>query len=166
MIKESIFNSLFTKKSIAMKNVTMAVLLIAVAGTGVYFLFFSKNKNHSSENVIQKELVAGKWKIDSLVSQKDSTKDGLAMLLFAMDSNARKQVCDFQSNGHVLVSLPGDSLAKKDTSSIIWTNENELLWKEIYSDSTWETMTVKKLDKENFVLLSKDSVLIYFKKVN
>jgi hypothetical protein len=108
--------------------------------------------------------VIGKWKIDSLVSQKDSTKDGLALLLFAMDSNARKEVYDFQTNGQVFISLPNDSLSKKDTSSFAWGKDKELLWKDNYSDSTTESMTVIKLDKKDFVLQSADSSLIYFKK--
>jgi hypothetical protein len=147
-----------------MKNVIMAVLLIAAIGAGVYFLFFSKKKP-AGENEIQKELVIGKWNMDSLAAAKDSTKDGFALLLFAMDSNARKQVYDFQTSGQVLVSLPGDSLARQDTSSFAWGKANELLWKENAKDSIAELMTVVKLNKDSFVLQTKDSVLVYFKKV-
>ena len=79
-----------------MKKIILAVILLAAAGGIAYYLLQKKKHENLS---INKELVIGKWKIDSLVSQKDSTKDGLALLLFAMDSNAKKQVYDFQTNG-------------------------------------------------------------------
>lgn len=140
----------------------MAVLLIAAIGAGVYFLFFSKKKS-AGENEIQKELVIGKWNMDSLAATKDSAS--FALLLFAMDSNARKQVYDFQTSGQVLVSLPGDSLAKQDTSSFAWGKANELFWKENARDTVTELMTVVKLNKDSLVLLSKDSTLVYFRRV-
>ena len=147
-----------------MKKIILAVILLAAAGGATYYLL-QKKKTDNSLTTIDKELVIGKWKIDSLVSQKDSTKDGLALLLFAMDSNARKEVYDFQSNGQVFVSLPNDSLSKKDTSSFTWAKEKELLWKEKYSGSTTESMEVIKLNKKGLVLRSADSTLVYFKKV-
>ena len=147
-----------------MKKIILAVILLAAAGGATYYLL-QKKKVENSLTAIDKELVIGKWKIDSLASQKDSTKDGLALLLFAMDSNARKQVYDFQTNGRVFVMLPSDTLSKKDTSSFTWGKDKELLWKDRYSDSTSESMTVIKLDKKDLVLLSADSTLVYFKKV-
>src|SRR4030095_4487638 len=144
-----------------MKKIILAVILVAAAGGAAYYLLQKKKHENLS---INKELVIGKWKIDSLVAKKDSTNDDLALLLFAMDSNARKEVYDFQTNGQVFISLPNDSLSKKDTSSFAWGKDKELLWKDNYSDSTTESMTVIKLDKKDFVLQSADSSLIYFKK--
>ena len=146
-----------------MKKIILAVILVAVAGGAAYYLL-QKKKQDNSITTIDKELVIGKWKIDSLVAQKDSTNNGLALLLFAMDSNARKEVYDFQTNGQVFVSLPNDTLSKKDTSSFTWGKDKELLWKDNYSDSATESMTVIKLDKKELVLRSADSVLVYFKK--
>jgi hypothetical protein len=74
-------------------------------------------------------------------------------------------VYDFQTNGQVFISLPNDSLSKKDTSSSAWGKDKELLWKEKRSDSAAELMTVIKLDKKDLVLRSADSTLVYFKKV-
>jgi hypothetical protein len=145
-----------------MKKIILAVILVAAAGGTAYYLLQKKKHENLS---INKELVIGKWKIDSLVAKKDSTNDDLALLLFAMDSNARKQVYDFQTNGQVFVSLPNDTLSKKDTSSFVWGKDKELLWKDNHSDSSTELMTVIKLDKEDLVLRSADSTLVYFKKV-
>lgn len=147
-----------------MKKIIIGLLFIAAAATGVYYLLKEK-KNPTVFNSIKKEKLTGKWKIDSLVTTKDSTSDGLALLLFAIDSTTGKQVYDFQESGQVLVSLPSDTLSKKDTSSYAWSKENEILWKEKYTDSTTEKMTVIKLDKKDFILQSKDSTLVYFKKV-
>lgn len=147
-----------------MKKIIIGLLFIAAAATGVYYLLKEK-KNPTVFNSIKKEKLTGKWKIDSLVTTKDSTSDGLALLFFAIDSTTGKQVYDFQESGQVLVSLPSDTLSKKDTSSYAWSKENEILWKEKYTDSTTEKMTVIKLDKKDFILQSKDSTLVYFKKV-
>ena len=146
-----------------MKKIILAVILLAAAGGAAYYLL-QKKKQDNHITTINKELVIGKWKIDSLVSQKDSTKDGLELLLFAMDSNARREVYDFQTNGQVFVSLPNDTLSKKDTSSFAWGDDKELLWKDNHSDAATESMTVIKLDKNDFVLRFAASVLIYFKK--
>src|SRR4030095_5388246 len=134
-----------------MKKIIMAVILLAAAG-GITYYLLQKNRVENSLTTIDKELVIGKWKIDSLVAQKDSTKNGIVLLLFAMDPNTRKEVYDFQINGQVFISLPNDSISKKDTSSFIWGKDNELLWKNNYSDSPAESMTVIKLDKKDFVL--------------
>jgi len=147
-----------------MKKTILAVILVTAVGGGAYYLL-QKKKQDNPVPMINKKLVIGKWKIDSLVSPKDSTKDGLALLLFAIDSNVRNQVYDFQTNGQVFISLPTDSLSKKDTSSFTWGKDNEIVWKEKYSDSTTESMTVIKLDKKDLVLQSADSTLVYFKKV-
>jgi len=144
-----------------MKKITLAVILVAAAGGIAYYLLQKKKQEDIS---IHKELVIGKWKIDSLVAKNDSTKDGLALLLFALDSNARKEIYDFQTNGQVFISLPNDPLSKKDTSSFAWGKHKELLWKEKHSDAVAESMTVIKLDKKNLVLRSADSTLIYFRK--
>lgn len=147
-----------------MKKIILAVILLTAAGGAAYYLLQIK-KQDNSITTIDKELVIGKWKIDSLVAQNDSTKDNLAILLFTMDPNARKEVYDFQTNGQVFVSLSNDTLSKKDTSSFTWGTDNGLLWKDKYSDTTTEPMTVIKLDKKDLVLRSADSTLIYFKKV-
>ena len=146
-----------------MKKIILAVILLAAAGGATYYLL-QKKKQVNPADSISKELVTGKWKIDSLVAKNDSTENSLALLLFAMDSTAKKQVYDFHTDGKVIIALPDDSLAKKDTSSFAWGKQNEFLWKEGSADSTAESLKVIKLDNENFVLQSADSILVYFKR--
>jgi hypothetical protein len=147
-----------------MKKMILAVILVAAVG-GVAYYLLQKKKQGNLVTTIDKELVIGKWKIDSLVAQKNSTKEDLALLLFAIDSTSKKQVYDFQPNGQVFISLPNDTLSKKDTSSFTWGKEKELLWKEKPSGATTKSMTVIRLDKKDLVLRSADSTLIYFKKI-
>src|SRR4030095_526199 len=145
-----------------MKKIILAVILVAAAGGAAYYLLQKKKHENLS---INKELVIGKWKIDSLVYKKDSTNDGLAFLLVAWDSIARKQEYNFQVNGELFISLPNDPVSKKDTFSFEWAKDKKLLWKEKHSDSAAESMTVIKLDKKDLVLRSADSTFVYFKKV-
>jgi len=77
-----------------MKKIIIGLLFIAAAGTGVYYLLKEK-KNAAVSSSIKKEKLIGKWKIDSLVATKDSTKVGLALFLFAIDSTAGNQVYEF-----------------------------------------------------------------------
>lgn len=146
-----------------MKKIILAVILLAAAGGGIYYLL--QKKKQTEPTTINKELVLGRWKIDSLVSQKDSTEDGLALLLFAMDSTAKNEIYDFQNDGKVIVSVASDTIAKKDTSCFFWGRDNKFLWKEKITDTVVDTMSVVKLDKQEFVLQSSDSTLIYLKKL-
>jgi hypothetical protein len=145
-----------------MKKIILVVIVLAAAGGGAYYLLKKKN---NTTTTINKELATGKWKIDSLGAVNDSSSSNFAMLLFAMDSTARDHIYDFLADGKVVVTNPHDSSGKKDSSSFAWGKEKEILWKEKSSDSLPEIMTVVKLDSSDFILRSKDSVLVYFKKI-
>jgi hypothetical protein len=143
-----------------MKKIILAVILMAAAGGIIYYLLQKKKQN--SIVTINKELI-GKWKIDSLVARNDSTKDGLALLLFALDSNARKQEFDFQNNGIMVASTPGAS--EKDTSFFIWENKKQIVWKEKNTGSFTDTTSIIKLDKKDLVLLISGGTLFYLKRI-
>ena len=147
-----------------MNKLFTGLLIIAIV-TGAFFLL-RKNDTQDPGKVINKELLIGKWKIDSLIVEKDSLKKDLAQLLLFMDSADKKRVYDFRDNGQVLISLPSDSLASRDTSSYKWGKENVLLVKDNASDTTDELMKVIRLSKEKFVVQSKDSLNIYFSRVD
>ena len=144
-----------------MKSIIMAVLLIAAVGTGVYFLFFNKKKTGITGNEIQKELIVGKWKLDSLSHVNDPVK------LFAgpstmIDSNFSNYAYQFQQDGKVL-RLFKDSV-QKNSSSYEWTKEDHLLFKE-ENDSSGIKFTVFKLNKDSLVLQSLDSTMAFLTKV-
>ena len=143
-----------------MKKLFIGLLVIA-AGAGIFF--FLQNKKSEDSNTFQKELVVGKWKLNSLdVKTKDSSAYYLS-LISAIDSNFTKYRYDFKADGNVLKSL-SDSV-KADSSHYQWTKKNELTWKENATDSSAsEIFTVTKLTTDSLLLLSKDSAIFVFTK--
>lgn len=141
-----------------MKNVIVAVLLIAATGAGVYFLFFNKKK---PSNEIQKELIIGKWKLDSLSHVKDSAKlfTGLAVMI---DPDFKNYTYQFRKDGKVLRFLKDN--VQKDSSRYEWTDKDHLLFKE-QIDSIGTNFIVSKLNKDSLVLELKDSSAAYFTKL-
>ena len=147
-----------------MKKIILAVILLTAAG-GITYYLLQKKKTTIISNV-DKKLLIGKWKIDSLVQKNSSTKDDLAFLLFAIDSNARNLIYDFQTDGKIFISRPDNSLNKGDTAVFTWGKENKFLWKEKINNPATDTLNVIKLDKKNFIIQSSDSVRIYLAKEN
>src|SRR6267154_1119780 len=117
-MKESIPDSL-KQKSIAMKNVII-VLLVAAVGAGVYF-YFSRNQNQSLAN--SEELILGKWKIDSLVINNDSSelRDGLLSNL--LDSSLNKYQFEFRADSFILQTYNGKPL---DSSRYVFAGNKNL----------------------------------------
>ena len=58
-------------------------LLIAAAGAATFFLLQKKNK--AAKSYIQKDLIIGKWKLDSLYNLKDSNSNLLTDVLELVD---------------------------------------------------------------------------------
>jgi hypothetical protein len=141
-----------------MKSIIMAVLLIAAVGTGVYFLFLNKKKNVLAGNEIQKELIIGTWKLDSLSQSKDAPKL-IGGLVTIADTNLANYSYQFKQDGKIL-RLLRDSV-QKDTSTYEWTKEQQLVFKQ-QDDSTGTKFIVSKLNQDSLVLLSKDSSIAYF----
>ncbi|HEY6505965.1 MAG TPA: hypothetical protein VIZ28_18450 [Chitinophagaceae bacterium] len=143
-----------------MKKLFIGLLIIA-AGAGTYF--FLQNKKPSVENNIQKELVTGKWKLNSFESMPNDSSINVSVLLAAMESNFMKYRYDFKPGGNILRSV-SDS-AKADTSYYEWTKDNQLAWKENAADSTGELFSVMKLTNDSLLLLSGDSATLLFTKL-
>jgi hypothetical protein len=142
-----------------MKKMILAVILLAAAGGGVYY--FLQNKNTSSNN-IQKKLIIGKWKMDTVHEGKDSA-DLFVGIMGMIDSNLLMYDYDFRKNGNILKLLEDN--VQKDTSNYEWSTDNTLIWKEP-GDSTGEALTIAKLTIDSLVLQTKDSTTIYFKKTS
>lgn len=142
-----------------MKSIIVAVLLIAAVGAGVYFLFFNKKENTITNEQVQKELIIGKWKLDSLIKSKEPDLfSGLGTLI---DSNFKNYSYQFQKDGKI-IRLLKDSV-QKDTTSFEW-KEKQLVLKQ-QGDSSGTLFTVSKLNQDSLVLLSKDSSVAYFTKL-
>src|SRR5258705_9930225 len=134
-----------------MKKLFIGLLVIA-AGAGAYY-FLQKKKTASTGN-IEKELLVGKWKMDSLyVATRDSAAASLAAIIPVKDSSLRNYHFDFQKGGTFLQAL-SDSV-KADTAYYEWSNKNELLIKESLKDSVAEVYSVRKLEMDSLILQSK-----------
>jgi hypothetical protein len=158
MLVESIPDSLLNHfKSIAMKKIFIGLLVIA-AGAGAYY--FLQNKRPASKNQLQKELLIGKWKMDTLSGHpSDSALDATLALIVELDSNLYDYHYDFLADGHILQSL--DDTVTTDTSYYEWKG-NELLIKQGTKNATAETFTISALNKDSLVMLSNDSASLAF----
>lgn len=142
-----------------MKKTILAVIVLAAAGGAVYYFLHNKK---ASSNSIQKELIIGRWKMDSLYEGKDSA-NLFTGIMGTIDSNFFHYDYDFRQDGKILKLLK-DSV-QKDTSHYEWKKQDVLLWKE-QGDSIGESLTVSKLTSDSLVLQTKDSTTIYFKKTS
>ena len=143
-----------------MKSIVMAVLLIAAVGAGVYFLFLNKKKAGIVSTPVRKELIIGKWKLDSL-SHTDSSTNLFPALAPMIDSNFANYAYQFQQDGKV-VRLLNDSI-QKDSSSYQWEGDQLVLKQQ--TDSAGTNFIVSLLSGDSLVLQSKDSTVAYFTKV-
>jgi hypothetical protein len=137
------------------------VLLIAAVGAGVYF-YFSKKQQGNSYN--SKELILGKWKMDSLVaamkpvpllkSNGNSTR--------ADDSSMKNFEFEFRKDSLVIQTF---DKAIRDTSHYAFADEKRLLvWHR--RDSVKSKFLIANIDSDNMTLLDKDSAAFYFRRTN
>jgi hypothetical protein len=144
-----------------MKKIFIGLLVIA-AGAGTYY--FLQNKKTASENNLQKELLIGKWKMDTLsIHPRDSTTGAAMGLIGMLDSNFYAYHYNFLADGHILQSLHDSVTA--DTSYYEWNKDNQLLVKEGSKDATAEAFTISTLSNDSLVILSKDSSGFVFTKL-
>ena len=136
------------------------VLLVAAVGAGAYF--FLQKKNHSESTGIQKELLIGKWTINSFDPAIDSADSFLTGIMGLVDSNSLKYQYVFTSEGTILRAL-GDSITR-DSSRFEWNKQKQLVWKDGATDSTGTVFSVIKLNKDSLLLRDTDSVQVLFLK--
>jgi len=140
-----------------MKNVII-VLLVAAVGAGVYF-YFSRNQNQSLAN--SEELIIGKWKIDSLVINNDSSelRDGLLSNL--LDSSLNKYQFEFRADSFILQTYNGKPL---DSSRYVFAgNKNLFIWGN--PDTSKTKWNVDRLDSTILILKDADSATFYFQRL-
>jgi hypothetical protein len=151
-----LFNHL---KSIAMNKLFIGLLIVA-AGAGAFF--FLRKKKSTTTSDIKKEWIVGKWKVDSFSPGKDSS---LVFLLYATDSNSKKEIHHFYEQGLLVTTYPYDSLLKNDTAYYEWNKNKDLIFKGKVSDSTAYIFSIEKLTKDSLQVQSKDSATILFTKL-
>ena len=141
-------------------NKLLIGLLIIAAGAGAFFYFRNK-KQSSTENSIQKELLIGKWKMESIQTGKDSSNSFLVGIMGTVDSNLLKYGYEFTKEGNILRSL-GDSITK-DSSRYEWNKKDQLVWKDDSKDVS-TALHIFKLNKDSLQVESSDSTIILFTK--
>lgn len=144
-----------------MKKVFIGLLLLVVSG-GVVYYFLTQKPAVNNPIGFNKELLIGKWKLDST-----DAKNNLAALNIAaagtIDSNQKKYEYVIGPNGKGLIILPGK--AKADTIAYEWTSDTQLNWTQSDSAKTKTACTVVKLDSMSFGIQTKDSSLFQFTRV-
>ena len=143
-----------------MKKVFIGLLIIA-AGTAVYILLNRRRgpDNHS----IQKDLIIGKWKLDTIHSLKDSSFNAIAYGIGYLAPRLAKHKYEFTSNGSIEL-WPKDS--STTDSRYEWIDKNQLAWKEYPANKIIEIFDVPVLSNDSMALVSKDSVMLSFIKVD
>jgi hypothetical protein len=140
-----------------MKKLLFALLIIAAAG-GAFYLLQKKDKP-VTDNDIQKELILGKWKLDSLQLGKDSINDATFALIAMLDSNITHYQYEFTKQGSLFLSL-GDSILS-DSARYEWGKEHQLSFRGS-ADTSAEIMNVARLNKDSLLLVDRDSSLLFF----
>ena len=134
-------------------------LLIVAAGAGTFFLFQKKNK--PAKSYVQKDLIIGKWKLDSLYSLKDSGSNVMPDVMELVDPHLKKYEYKFTKEGAVELWLK-DSITK-DSTRYEWIKEDQLAWKEYPANKTTEVFDVS-VYRDSLSMQSKDSVILLFTK--
>ena len=122
-------------------------LLIVAAGTGAFFLLRMKDKPEAI--AFNKELILGKWEVNSNGPVTDSS-----FSIFRYE---------FLKSGDILRSI-NDSV-KADTAYYEWNKDQELVWKEKPADETGNVFAVLTLNADSLQLQRKDSAIILFTKM-
>jgi hypothetical protein len=121
-----------------MQKQIIGLLLVAAAGTGAYFYFSGKKSNEPAEVKLNKELIIGKWKTETIEPATNSAQS--------------KFIYDF-INGGKLLRFANDT-TKADTIFYNWSKTETLLFKQLVSDSTGNELLVTKLNADTLQWLT------------
>ena len=122
-----------------MKKTFIGLLIVAAIGAGI-FLYLQKKSNPIITTEIRKELLIGKWQVESFQPVKDSLQ--------------AKFRCDISTDGLFLRST-GDPV-KTDSLHYEWKNKNELVVRE--NDSTSISYVITLLTADSLQWQTPDSV--------
>jgi hypothetical protein len=143
-----------------MKKLFIGLLMLA-AGAGVYY--FLQNKKTNTDKPVDKELLAGKWELDSTTSLKKTVLVFKTGIISPKDSTFQRYHYEFQQGG-TLIQAVNDSV-KAGTSHYEWGKKNELLIKALATDTTVEAYSVSKLSIDSLILRAKYSAVFVFTKL-
>lgn len=140
-----------------MKSIFIVLLIAAV---GAYFYFSKKQKQ---KPFTSKELILGKWKVDSWVpTMKPGPLSKFKGTSTKADDSSMKNF-DFEFRKDSLVIQTFDK-AIRDTSHYAFADTKELLlWDR--RDSVKSKFLIAKIDSNDMTLMDKDSIAFYFRRI-
>lgn len=135
-------------------------LLIAAAAAGTYFIL--QNKKTSVKHAVQKELLTGTWKPESLTRLAIDTSEMPGDNSASIDTGFMQYLYDVRANGQLFLHNIDST---SDSAWYQWDKTNRLLVKQAPADSTASIFDVISLTVDSLVLRSKDSLELFFTKV-
>jgi hypothetical protein len=144
-----------------MKKVVISLLLVAAAGTGVFYLLQKKKEDQPS---FTKDIV-GKWAMDSLAGPTTSPDDSLLISIIANAPGLNKKTYEFLKNDVVVLADATDSIPTSDTTTYSLYGKNGLLLKYYDDDPAPDSLTIIQLDTARLVIMNLDSITMYFKRI-
>jgi hypothetical protein len=148
--------SLSPKKYCHMKKVFIGLLIVA-AGTAFYLLL--NKKSNPGNRSIQKDLIIGNWKLDSIYSLKDSGFNAKAGVKGSLAQLLLKYSYEFNADGFIAL-WPKDS--STTGNGYEWIGKKRLAWKEFPANKTIEVFEVPVLNFDTLALVSNDSIVLSF----
>lgn len=144
-----------------MNKIILAVILLAALGGALYY-YLQQNKTPDTSSTAFQQTIVGEWKIDSVAATGSVSTTGL--LAMALDTNFSKYHFQFKEDGSITQFL-GDSIVPVKRS-YAWKDSAHLVFKEGETLSEIQPLQVLSFSKEQFSIMSTDSSVLYFKKLN
>lgn len=145
-----------------MNKIILAVILLAALGGALYYYLQQNNTSDPSSSTAYQQTIIGEWKIDSVAATGSVSTAGL--LAMALDTNFSKYHFQFKEDGSITQFLSDSIVPVK--RSYEWKDSAHLVFKEGETLSEIQPVQVLSFSKEQFSIMSTDSSVIYFKKLN
>lgn len=142
---------------------TIAVLLLAVAGAGIYYALQYQKKKTSS-NTFDQQLIVGTWKLDSIAVPVNSKENDLFTGIMGMiDPDLLNYHYSFNNDKTITLTLR-DSVIQ-DSARYEWLATDSLIWKETPKDNGTK-FRLQTLNKDTLRLREGDSTQMIFHRIN
>lgn len=145
-----------------MKKIFIAAILLAAAGSGLYYY---RQLQKIKPLSYQQKLIAGNWITDSPAAGefKDSCMQNLNGLTSTPRNNLFGYQCQLKDEGKIYRTMKGSITT--DTIVYAWEGNGTILIKENNTDSAEKRVKILLLDSIHLALQTEDSTCLYFKRM-
>lgn len=144
-----------------MKKIFIAAILLAAAGSGLYYYRQLQKINPLS---YQQKLIVGNWITDSPAGEfKDSSMQNLTGLASTPRNNLFGYQWQFKDEGKIYRKMKENITT--DTLVYAWEGNGTILIKENNTDSAEKRVKILLLDSIHLALQTEDSTCLYFKRM-